>query len=86
MKVTIQDVNYKRALYIFTSDDVEINYGVFELLDFEDFEKEEELIGDFRHLGETTVTRKLDGKKYKIFMEDYGCSLSKARQIIADKK
>lgn len=65
MKVTIQDVNYKRALYIFTSDDVDINYGVFELLEFEDFEREEELIGDFHHLGETTVTRKLDGKNIR---------------------
>lgn len=86
MKVTIQDVNYKRALYIYTSDNIDINYGVFELLELEDFERTEELIGDFKHLGETIITRKADGKKYKICIEDYGCSLSKARQIIADKK
>lgn len=45
MKVTIRDVNYKRALYIFESD--EDDFGVFELLEFDDFEKEEELIGNF---------------------------------------
>lgn len=56
MNVTIQDVNSKRALYIFKSD--EYGFGVFELLEFDDFEKGEELIGNFRCLDETTIIRK----------------------------
>lgn len=84
MKVTVQDVNYKKALYIFESD--EDGYGVFELLEFHEFEKEEELIGNFQCVGETIIVRKLDGKKYKIHMEGYGYSLEIARQMISDKK
>lgn len=84
MKVTIRDVNYKRALYIFESD--EDDFGVFELLEFDDFEKEEELIGNFRCLEETIIIRIKDGKKYKIYMEGYGYSLIKAQQIISDIK
>lgn len=84
MNVTIQDVNSKRALYIFKSD--EYGFGVFELLEFDDFEKGEELIGNFRCLDETTIIRKKDGKKYKICMEGYGYSLIKAQQIISDIK
>lgn len=82
MKVTIRDVNYKRALYVFESD--KDGFGVFELFGFQEFEKEEELIGNFHCLGKTTIVRKLDGKNYEIHMEDYGCSLSVALQIIAD--
>lgn len=84
MKVTIQDVNYKRALYIFESD--EDGFGVFELLEFDDFEKGEELIGNFRCLDKTTIIRKKDGKKYKIYMEGYGYSLIKAQKILFDIK
>ena len=39
MKVTVRDANYKRGLYVFESD-ID-GYGVFELLGFNEFEKEE---------------------------------------------
>lgn len=83
MKVTVQDMNYERALYIFSDGN---DYGVFELLEFVEFEKGEELIGNFHCLDETTIVRKSDGQKYKIHMEDYGCSLLVAQQIIADEQ
>ncbi len=83
MKVTVRDANYKRGLYVFESD-ID-GYGVFELLGFNEFEKEEILIGDFRCRGKTTIARENDGKKYEIFIEDYGSSLSKALQIISNK-
>ena len=64
MKATIIDINYGRDLYIFRREDDETGY--FELLEGEDFEIDDVLVGDFTKIGTTFVRCELDKRKISI--------------------
>lgn len=77
MKATIIDKNYGRDLYIFRREDDETGY--FELLEGEDFEIDDVLVGDFTKKGNTFV--RCESDKRKISIEDF-CSVEVAKERI----
>lgn len=79
MKAIIRGANYRRGLYIFENSNGE--YGYFELLDTEDLEIDDVLIGDCTALAGETVRRADTGEKIEIYIEDY-CSLSVAQERV----
>lgn len=78
MKARIEGANKQKGLYVFCCDG---DYGYFELLESEDLNVGDVLIGDFSSLGGTSV--RLVGSKelIDIFIEDY-CSLEYAISVI----
>lgn len=75
MRVVIIDTNYTKSRYAYESNDIDVGYGWFELLDCEDFEKGDVLEGDFGKFGELNVHKQFSNNTYHIFNEDYGMSL-----------
>ncbi len=79
MVATIIKCNYKRGLYAFQREDEE--YGYFELIDTNELEPGDVLLGDFESLGSTTVIEEDTGEEADIFIEDF-CTLTMAIKMI----
>ena len=75
MRATIIKTNYGRDMYIFERSDGE--YGYFELMDGQDLEIDDTLIGNFTDLGGETVKNMRTGEMVEIYIEDY-CSFDRA--------
>ena len=74
MNAIIIDAGYRRSRYAYETK--EYGYGWFELLEYDELEKGDELEGDFEKLGEIDIVKLSDNSKYHICNEDYGMSLS----------
>lgn len=78
MKAKIVAENKRKGLFAFCCDG---DYGYFELIDSEDLNIGDVLIGDFSCLGGTSVKVVDSGETVDIFIEDF-CNLSHAIQRI----
>ena len=80
MKAIIIDIGYKKGRYAYETK--ELGYGWFELLEYEELEKEDFIEGDFEKLGEIDIYKSSNKKTYHICNEDYGMSLSAVKKKI----
>ena len=80
MKAIVRRVNNKRGFVVFESEGND--FGWFEILDTVDLEQDDELIGHFKELGGTTITKKSTGENIEVFIEDYGMSFKRAVEMI----
>ena len=80
MRGRIVDVNYQRDLAIF--EDATGDYGCLEMLESDNLEKDDIILGDLNCTGRQIITKLRTGKSYKVFIEDFGMSLEIARRYV----
>lgn len=76
-------LNLKCGLVLF--EDEIGDYGYFEVLGAGEFEPGEIIVGDLHSLGSQIIVNQTKSEKIDVFIEDYGMSFHKAKEIVFRK-
>ena len=73
-------VNNRLGLVIF--ENAFGGYGYFEILENDDFETDEIIIGNLHSFGDETIVKQSTNTKVNVFIEDYGMTYKTAIEIV----